>query len=334
MIDDRRLSEPDVHIMHNALMMAVSQADPAAREQLAQLIANGTNSMFERYPPLPENTEHLNKLRSEGVAPLGQVLTKDAAAAVLDYFTHLPCFAAHVAHYSDKIRRPKDETRALSPYGSYLINDAFRRPELLGIALNPKFLALADAYLGALPTLYSINVFWTFADMEGMTHTFHRDFDDVRFLSLFVYLTDVAADNGPIQFIPGSHASPKSRAGMSADQRLPFDGNDYFHNDEFFPPRSKDFNADQLAQLEPIFYAHPQIMSGPAGTAFVMDSYGIHRGTPIFGQDRLVCWIRYGLSPNTAYIEDHIRPVPASDIPGLELPNDGLPWSLRLVVSR
>lgn len=58
---------------------------------------------------------------------------------------------------------------------------------------------LADAYLGTSSLLYSLNVFESVpSDMSphpGL-EVFHRDYDDTRFLALFMYLTDVYPDDG------------------------------------------------------------------------------------------------------------------------------------------
>src|SRR5688572_28190452 len=66
--------------------------------------------------------------------------------------------------------------------------------------------ALASAYLGCLPALYSINTFWTFpVGRPGLSHEFHRDEDDYRFMVVFIYWTPVEPGEGEFYFIEGTH---------------------------------------------------------------------------------------------------------------------------------
>lgn len=83
---------------------------------------------------------------------------------------------------------------------SHNLTDVLRAPHLVACALRHH--SLAAAYLETdQPTFYSANVFWTRPgstfrpDLNG----FHQDPDDVRFIVLFIYLTDV------LDMIDGPH---------------------------------------------------------------------------------------------------------------------------------
>lgn len=78
--------------------------------------------------------------------------------------------------------------------------DAVCSPHLLERALA--MTDVASAYLGRDPAVaYSANVFWTRPGPAGSRpdiQEFHVDSDDVRFLAMFVYLSDVETDaQGP-----------------------------------------------------------------------------------------------------------------------------------------
>ena len=94
----------------------------------------------------------------------------------------------------------------------------------------------------------------------------HRDLDDFKFLSLFVYLTDVDLSNGPHVYERGTHF------GISEAK-----------NGSDLPPS-----------------AHQQtVFVGKAGSAFLEDNWGVHHGMTIEpGQRRICLWIRYGLYDN------------------------------------
>lgn len=78
--------------------------------------------------------------------------------------------------------------------------DAIVAPHLLERALA--LTDVAAAYLGRdPPTLYSANAFWTRpggAELRADIQAYHRDEDDVSFLVMFVFLTDVLTEaDGP-----------------------------------------------------------------------------------------------------------------------------------------
>ncbi len=79
-------------------------------------------------------------------------------------------------------------------------DDAILAPHLIerALAMTP----VASEYLGCDPAVsYSANVFWTRPGPAGERpdiQAFHRDEDDVRFLAMFVYLTNIlTAADGP-----------------------------------------------------------------------------------------------------------------------------------------
>jgi hypothetical protein len=99
---------------------------------------------------------------------------------------------------------------------------------------------------------------------------FHRDVDDWRFVKLFCYLTDVDETCGPHVFVRGSHKRNKL-----TDIRR-------FTDCE----TEATFGAENLVRF-----------TGQAGTAFLENTYGIHRGTPPQEKPRLIFQILYSLRP-------------------------------------
>jgi hypothetical protein len=125
-------------------------------------------------------------------------------ATVAAFSAHLvmcPAYRNHVRQGKSEIVKPGDH-----PWTCYDMGDVVRAPGLLecAIALTP----IAAAYLEAPSVLYSLNAFncepnvQPKSDIQG----WHRDTDDVRFLALFAYITDVNCDgDGPHEFMIGSH---------------------------------------------------------------------------------------------------------------------------------
>jgi hypothetical protein len=100
---------------------------------------------------------------------------------------------------------------------------------------------------------------------------FHRDVDDFAFVKVFVYLTDVGPKSGPHEFIKGSHR----QGGLT--QRI-----DNFQDEDVFST----FDRGDVVQF-----------TGPAGTAFFEDTFGLHRGRKPDDHPRLVFQTLYSLRP-------------------------------------
>ena len=81
-------------------------------------------------------------------------------------------------------------------------------------ALQAPLLAALAEYYGELPMLDYVTLTYS-GPVEGelkFSQLWHRDHDDTRVVKLFVYLTDVADEDGPFTFIPGPQSD---RAGFS-----------------------------------------------------------------------------------------------------------------------
>lgn len=262
----------------------------------------------------------LARLAGDGYAVLGPVLAPERVAETVAYFKERPCFNFHVACRSDGIGRYVGKDANRFAFGSYKLEEVARAPHLLELANDPAILALAAAYLGCTPTLYSLNAWWSFAGRAsdtGLTQSFHRDRDDFKFCTLFVYLTDAAEGRGAQEYIRGSHDPDVLRAHLETTSfplveiveddktevvRLRFD--DLFGG--------AGYRGDPV--YEALFAKRIERIEGPAGTGFVIDPSGLHRGVPPTDGDRLMFWARYGIYRNVAYHADELAPVA---VPGL-----------------
>jgi len=74
------------------------------------------------------------------------------------------------------------------------------------ILQNKSLSDIINSYLKFEAQLYSINTMVSLQNQHKHSVTnIHRDYDDIHFLALFVYWTDVNANNGATSIIPGSH---------------------------------------------------------------------------------------------------------------------------------
>jgi hypothetical protein len=329
--DDR-----DGAICLGALQQLQNQVGPEVRSEIAAYLAR---TVGETAPPLelPTPSEATcTRLHDEGCAPLGRLLSDSQCREVEDYFRARPCFNTHVPVYSDQLPRSFADCRDAGHYASYRWLDIAAAPHLVETALRPDLLAIVGDYLGCLPTIYSIHAWWTFADRPtpAQTHRIHRDLDDFRFLAMFVYLTDVGPKDGPTRMIRRTHrhdlsnryveqynaqiAAGASGAAATVSPTL------------LFPPESG--NARRLnLDFARLFPGLEEEFTGPAGTAVVADTFGLHHGTMPKERDRLVCWIRYGLYQNEIYRIDQNVPLPWSTLGRPLVRTPAIDYMMRLL---
>jgi hypothetical protein len=157
-----------------------------------------------------------------------------------------------------------------------------RAPHVLSIANDPKVLSIVAGFLGAKPTISLLTAWWSMPHGDGKAEEaelFHRDVDDIRFVKLFCYLTDVDEVSGPHMFVPGSQNIDRlTKIRRYQDREI-----------------KEAFGENSLSMF-----------TGKAGTAFLENTYGFHRGVPPTQKPRLLFQVLYSLR-NSIYGPD--RPV-------------------------
>ena len=273
----------------------------------------------------------------DGLINLGLVFKKNQTDNVVNYFKNKPCFNSHVAAFSDGIPRLFDEAKKNGAYGSYDNITSILSPHLLEFSLSDLNVNFASYYLGTLPVLYDIHVWWTFNNsFSSPTHEYHRDLNDVGDVTIFTYLTDVLyEDSGGIDFIKGSHSLNvismllKKRGISNNDPELYFpgvisDGKASLHKNEYSLLPFK---------YEELFAGLEKRSLGAAGVAFMADTFGLHRGTYPARAPRLACWIRYGVVRPSVYQMDQTQKINYSMIKDRIPANQKNKHLLRLLVN-
>ena len=149
-------------------------------------------------------------LRSTGLCVV-EPFTPAEIAEVNAYLLARPVFPdAHVPQTSrnrgenDPI--PRDDPRAVASECICVLNDhVLLAPHLFERAL--RYTDVAAAYLECDPPwLYSVNAFWSrpgTAPLRKDIQEFHKDYDDKRFVAMFVFLTDVLRDADGVHDLHG-----------------------------------------------------------------------------------------------------------------------------------
>ena len=272
------------------------------RKFVSQLLADE----FEKIVPrkgFSFDRQNFNTLIHEGIVTLNDcTLSKGQIDDLNKYFSRKKVFNSHVYIYSDKEPYEVEKLRLESPIGSYRSADTINAPHLLDLALNPKVLGIVEQYLGCAPTIYSMNS-WRYFPGYPQTgpQDFHRDIDDYKFLALFLFLSDVQGgeSGGQFQYIKRTHDEGEL---AKLTSNISVAG-------EFFPPKLKNHGYKNSDLYKKIFSAQIEDFIGPAGSVFLSDTFGLHRGVPPQFNDRFVCWIRYGYGQNWAYKNDGIEAV-------------------------
>jgi hypothetical protein len=158
----------------------------------------------------------------------------------------------------------------------------------LGVLADRRLLDVANAYLGLWSKLEYVDLWYTApqgedAERKG-SQRWHRDYDDRYLLKVFVYLTDVDADTGPFEYVPGS------QPGGRFDTVWP-----WYPMSESYPPQ--DELAARIGEAVKTF-------TGPRGTMILCNTSGFHRGGYVLGKPRVLATGTYCSPASLASLTD------------------------------
>ena len=248
--------------------------------------------------------EAADQLRKKGVVKLPLTLPKETIAAIRAYLEAQPVHKGPHVYAFDG--RPKDLDVARADYSmaGYRSDQLVRAPHLVDLFNDPRLIDLVEEYLGCVPTLYSLNGWWSVpANRPELIYSqyFHRDIDDWRFVTLFLYLSDVDDATGPHQVITESHTLDGMNALLAKARAARREVGDFDPAASFV----KTMGAQLSQDCERLFGDAVFNAVGPAGTMFLVNTKALHRGLMPIKSPRLVLWARYGLGPtcNSADLE-------------------------------
>ena len=281
---------------HRDFFLQRSIRDIGKREQASMRVA-------ETLPPVlanaPAEAIRLSEgLEKDGYVMLDGLFPKSWAADMRQYFEVRTCsdpYRKELGTFVAPAGAPKPTHVAF--FDSTVVVKA---PHIFDMVNHPFILHAVSTILGAKPTIAYMAVWWSLAAGDGtaqQAENFHRDVDDLRFVKFFTYLTDVDEDSGPHVYVPGSHRQNKlTKIRRYSDEEIVA---------AFGPECEKRF-------------------VGPAGTAFLENTYGFHRGYPAKTRPRLAIGVTYSL-----------RPIPYGPAkPVCRIGDEGVPASLDPYINR
>lgn len=228
--------------------------------------------------------DQVQTLKRDGILFLPNFVSKEQVADIVQWTRTTKAFDPKRKELGSFIS--PDEAPAEAHLAHYTPQQLMNCPHVLQIANNPDVLAMMGASLGCKPTISSINLWWSLAGRaEALdAELFHRDVDDLSFYKLFIYVSDVDDRAGPHVFVKASQAEEK----LLKIRR--------YQDSEV----EDAFGKDRIMYIE-----------GEAGTAFLENTFGFHKGTLCKDKNRLLFQVQYSVLPIFAY---PYKPVPKSEI--------------------
>lgn len=241
---------------------------PEVRDRIGAWISRTRQdkAFAQRVPP-----NLSGRLGDTGFCWLGQALTSRQAEEARSFLETRP--VRNFYRPQDTAFLPRGEGRDPATHvANHAIADVLAAPHLLPLANRPEVLGLVEERLGCKPTITSLSAWWSYPTEVGAQHAelFHRDIDDWRFVKLFAYLTDVGEEHGPHVYVKNSARSPLL---WNAER---------YTDEEVHGAFGIENRLDLVA---------------PAGSVFLENTAGMHKGTPVRAGMRLLFQAVYGLSP-------------------------------------
>jgi hypothetical protein len=269
-----------------ARFAAVRQLVAAARgalhaRRLRRFLRECDARMGQSAFSLPDRETFVRTLRSQGVA-LGLRLPDEVVSKIACFAQSGYCHADREEAHGFALRdHPQAQTRLGKPIlVAQYFNAAQQCEPIARLAHDPMLQWIAARYLGSLPTLVGVNLWWTFPvdaspqDRDRHAHLFHRDVDDFRFFKFFFYITDVKPGDGGHVCVLGSHRRPPARS----------------WTDRWKLRRYSDAEVHASYPAEAI-----QEIAGTAGTGFAENTLCLHKGRTPTREPRLLLQLQFAL---------------------------------------
>lgn len=218
---------------------------------------------------------HYDQLKECGMSSYQDILTQTQIKDIQEYLKNKKVYNSHIPSPENPSVIYEESTHQ---FNSYSTQDILECPYILRTALKKGMISIISCYLGCTPTLYSLNIWRTKpSEIEANIQKYHRDYDDFKFVTVLVYLNDVDIDCGPHVFVKYTHTENA--------YKVKYDSNYY--------SLTSSLRDDYIDK-----HLNPETLMGSAGSTYLLDTYGIHKGSSNVKKERLALWMRYGLHKN------------------------------------
>lgn len=152
-------------------------------------------------------------------------------------------------------------------------NEIYQFDFIQQLITNSYILKLIQKYLRSTPIFFSSNFWVSYPGKTENTQIFHQDFDDIKFLKIFIYLNDVNEENGPHFYVQSSLNNIINKNNLPSDYKLSGRINDNF------------FNKKDILKI-----------TGNEGTIILEDTKGFHKGSNVKSGRRYILQLLFGVS--------------------------------------
>jgi hypothetical protein len=278
-------------------LMLKGGVDKRTRDAMGTSIARSLSralGVAQRPALTPEETEVVQRLARTGFAPVKPMFSPAELDDIDRYFADKPMEFTNGEMGATGVKGLLADHPAGLRFGHWDQDVISGCPAFCRAAYDPELLRIAEAYLGAPPTITILTAWWSFPAGEavrGGMQNYHHDRDDFRSLKVFTYLTDTTLSTGPHEFVEETHSIDALEALMirqrwnSAEAYRDFMGWMEVH-------RKDDGEVARRFPKENI-----RTVTGARGTTFFEDTRGLHRGLPPTEGPRLAFEFCYALLP-------------------------------------
>lgn len=225
-----------------------------------------------------------NLLEKDGVCVLDERLPARIIKSFIEYTSKTP---ATLRPLDYQVRNPQqqkvsqifDSGQLKAVRYEYDMLDLAKQPFIQEILSQSFFKVISGKYLGTTPVLDIIQCWWhtSFGGVpdENAAQKYHFDMDRLKWLKVFIYLTDVGPENGPHCFIRGSHRPGK----------IPW---------SILKKGYARVNDSEVLK----FYSREDFLQfhGVAGTIILEDTRGLHKGLNVNDSARLMFELQFSNS--------------------------------------
>lgn len=222
----------------------------------------------------------LDQLNRDGYAILDVTIPEHIVSELSDYFAQAPCTLT-----TDKtLSTPAGETFTVdfeNPLAEkYSVNtDAtVQNATVRELLLDRGLLSIAQAYCGSVPAIDIVLAWYSFPEKfasHNAGQLYHFDLDRIRWLKVFLLLTDQDEETGAHMYVPGTQ------------------------NDRVIPQEllSRGYARLEDDEVTPYFPRNTwKTMSASKGVILLEDTRGLHKGLPLVRDHRLMLQFEYAHS--------------------------------------
>lgn len=225
-----------------------------------------------------ESANFANQIREHGYCVFPQLLPEERCAA-LEQFARTRPAGVQTNTPNAPATAIYNRERPLADIYRFAEETLIECEEVQRLLADRSLLSVAQDYLECPPVVDIVSLWWSVVNRNAdrgrkstAAQLYHFDMDRVKWLKIFVYLTDVDSRGGPHCLVSGSH--------RSGAQPLALLSRGYARIDDH--ELQSYYSADKFVEL-----------TGRRGTIMAVDTRAWHKGKPPESRDRLILQFSY-----------------------------------------